>query len=270
LDAITSAWEANMAIADYLNIGDRELVGTYTETESVRRRDRPQLARALEACRRLNATLIIASFDGLAHDAQVMSSIFDGIADGGVVFCDPLHSPTGGEGTYFAQQVAAVTVPEAGLISQRERTGWAAVEACGESGGWADAAQQEHDGTTGRGCAVHRRLADQRAADILPVIPGGSGIRYQNAAGHCRCAERTRRPHRARRTMVSDDGQKSAPPQRVRRASGNGGTHAVHRKRFLARRLQREPPSHCDLMRLPLKSSGPFGEARVSMGENGV
>ncbi len=168
-----------MAIADYLNIGDRELVGTYTETESVRRRDRQQLARALQACRRLNATLFIASFDGLAQDAQVMSSIFDGIADGGVVFCDPLHSPTGGEGTYFAQQMAAVTVPEAGLISQRERTGWAAVEACGESGGWADAAQQEHDGTTGRGCAVHQRLADQRAADILPVIREvqASGIR---------------------------------------------------------------------------------------------
>jgi DNA invertase Pin-like site-specific DNA recombinase len=169
----------HMAIADYLNGGDRELVGTYTETESVRRGDRPQLARALEACRRLNATLIIASLDGLAHDAQTMSSIFDGIADGGVVFCDLLHSPTAGEGKNRAQQMAAMTAPEAGLISQRERPGWAAVEACAESGGWADAAQQEHDGTAGRAYTVHRRLADQRAADISPVIREvqASGVR---------------------------------------------------------------------------------------------
>ena len=40
------------AVADYLDDSERELVGEYTEVETAPRCDRPQLARALEACRR--------------------------------------------------------------------------------------------------------------------------------------------------------------------------------------------------------------------------
>ncbi len=55
------------AVADYL--AGRELVAEYTEIESGKRSDRPQLTEALTICRRQRATLVIAKLDRLARGA---------------------------------------------------------------------------------------------------------------------------------------------------------------------------------------------------------
>ncbi|MEE8223559.1 MAG: recombinase family protein, partial [Alphaproteobacteria bacterium] len=47
------------AVADYLDGGDWKLMAEYTEVESGKRKDRPQLAEALRACKRHKATLVI-------------------------------------------------------------------------------------------------------------------------------------------------------------------------------------------------------------------
>jgi len=121
------------AVAEYLDGGERELVGIYTELESGERCDRPELARALEACRRQNATLIVAKADSLSCDASFLHMIFDTAADCEVGFCEPLQRPSGRTGKSLTTRIA----------KQR---------------------------AIGRADAVNRRLADQRAADILPVI----------------------------------------------------------------------------------------------------
>jgi DNA invertase Pin-like site-specific DNA recombinase len=48
------------SVRDYLNGGSWELVGEYTEVESGKRADRPELAKAIEACRKQKAKLVIA------------------------------------------------------------------------------------------------------------------------------------------------------------------------------------------------------------------
>ena len=48
------------AVADHLNGGAWDLVAEFTEVESGKRNDRPQLAAAMAACRKAGATLIIA------------------------------------------------------------------------------------------------------------------------------------------------------------------------------------------------------------------
>ena len=55
------------AVRDYLNGGAWELVAGHVEVESGKRADRPELAKALEACKRHKARLVIAKLDRLSR-----------------------------------------------------------------------------------------------------------------------------------------------------------------------------------------------------------
>src|SRR5687767_12214581 len=60
------------AVAAYLNGGDWKLVKEFTEVESGKRSDRPQLQAARDACRMFGARLIIAKLDRLSRDAHFL------------------------------------------------------------------------------------------------------------------------------------------------------------------------------------------------------
>jgi len=60
------------AVATYLNGGDWRLVKEFTEVESGKRSDRPQLQAALDACRVYGARLVIAKLDRLSRDAHFL------------------------------------------------------------------------------------------------------------------------------------------------------------------------------------------------------
>ena len=66
------------AVAEYLNGGSWQVVGEFIEVESGKDdRNRPQLAKALEACRAFHAKLVIAKLDRLSRDPVFLLSLRD-------------------------------------------------------------------------------------------------------------------------------------------------------------------------------------------------
>ena len=120
------------AVADFLDGGDWTLAGEFTEVESGKRNDRPQLAAALELCRLTGATLIVAKLDRLARNARFLLSVVEGTGEGGVVFCDLPAVPPGAIGKFIVTQMAAVAELEAGMISKRTKDALAASKARGK------------------------------------------------------------------------------------------------------------------------------------------
>jgi DNA invertase Pin-like site-specific DNA recombinase len=60
------------AVADFLNGGNWQIVKEFVEVESGKKADRPQLAKAFQACRIFGAKLVIAKLDRLSRDAHFL------------------------------------------------------------------------------------------------------------------------------------------------------------------------------------------------------
>src|SRR5262245_46383071 len=65
------------AVLTYLNGGSWELAAEFTEVESGKNNARPALAEALDACKRLKATLVIAKLDRLSRSVSFGSTLMD-------------------------------------------------------------------------------------------------------------------------------------------------------------------------------------------------
>lgn len=65
------------AVLDFLNGGNWKLIGEYTDVESGKDSDRPQLDAALKAAKRENATLIIAKLDRLSRSVHFISGLME-------------------------------------------------------------------------------------------------------------------------------------------------------------------------------------------------
>jgi DNA invertase Pin-like site-specific DNA recombinase len=101
-----------------------EPVESYTEVESGKRADRPQLALAIAACKRLRATLVIAKLDRLARNVYFVSGLMESGVD--FVACD---NPNANRLTVHI--LAAVAEDEARRISERTKAALVAYKARG-------------------------------------------------------------------------------------------------------------------------------------------
>jgi DNA invertase Pin-like site-specific DNA recombinase len=99
-------------------------VAEFTETESGRNNDRPQLAKAIAACRRAKATLLIAKLDRLARSVAFISNLME--SDVEFVVAD---FPQANRLTLHV--LAAVAEHEARLISERTKSALSAAKARG-------------------------------------------------------------------------------------------------------------------------------------------
>lgn len=141
-------------------------IAAFIEVESGRKADRPELQRAIAACRVHKATLIVAKVDRLARSVAFLSALLEsGIS---VVFCD-LPQVEGPTGRFLLQSMAAVAELEAGLISQRTK---AALQAARERGVQIGnpANLRNRDAGTQRSAEARARVADRHARDIGHVI----------------------------------------------------------------------------------------------------
>jgi DNA invertase Pin-like site-specific DNA recombinase len=108
-----------------LNGGSWSLLGEFTEVESGRRADRPELAKALSACRRMGATLVIAKLDRLARNVAFISNLMES----GVEFT-AVDFPNANRLTIHI--LAAVAEHEREMISQRTKAALAVAKGRGK------------------------------------------------------------------------------------------------------------------------------------------
>jgi len=69
------------AVTSYLNGNGFELMGEFTEVESGRRKARPELAKALAACKKHKAVLVIAKLDRLARNVHFVTGLMESGVD---------------------------------------------------------------------------------------------------------------------------------------------------------------------------------------------
>ena len=158
--------------------GRGELIESFTEIESGRKNDPPELAAALDACRKHRAVLLIAKLDRLAHNVFFIS----GLMESGVEFL-AVDMPEANRLTIHI--LAAVAEHEREMISQRTEAALQAARARGTKLGNPDPKK----GAATR-AQVLREKADRFAANVLPVIRGlqSQGITSYKALARAECA----------------------------------------------------------------------------------
>ena len=112
------------AVMDYLNGGGWELVAEFTEVESGKNGNRPQLQKALAKAKATGATLIIAKLDRLSRNLHFVTGLMESGVD--FVACDMPHA------SRFEIHIrASLAEEERRLISERTRKALAAARARG-------------------------------------------------------------------------------------------------------------------------------------------
>ena len=146
------------AVHDYLNGGNWKLAAEFVEVESGRRNDRPQLAAALAACKKLKAKLVIAKLDRLARNVNFVS----GLMETGVEFI-AADMPFANKLTIHI--LAAVAEHEREAISARTKAALAAAKARGVKLGGPKLRLAQLNGAR-----ANKAEADRFAANALPII----------------------------------------------------------------------------------------------------
>jgi DNA invertase Pin-like site-specific DNA recombinase len=159
------------SVMDYLNGGSWKLIGEFVEVESGKNSDRPQLAAALEACRKQKAKLVIAKLDRLSRNLAFIATLMES----GVEFI-AVDNPHANKLTVHI--LAAVAQHEREMISERTKAALQAAKRRGTRLGNPNIAEAAQ-----RGADAQSEAADQFAANILPVIHKiqANGITSANA-----------------------------------------------------------------------------------------
>lgn len=151
------------AVMTYLNGGQWELVDSFTEIETGKGANaldrRPQLRAALEMCKRIKATLVIAKLDRLARNVHFVS----GLIESGVEFvaADMPHA-----NKTMIQIHAVMSEHERDQISARTKAALAAAKARGVVLGAAGATNLKPN------VEQRRRAANEFAGKLKGVIEG--------------------------------------------------------------------------------------------------
>jgi len=185
------------AVMAYARAAGGTLLRAYTEIETGKRADRPELGKALADCRRSKAVLVIAKLDRLARNVHFLS----GLMEAGVEFvcCD---MPSANRLTLHI--MAAVAEDEAKRISERTKAALAAYKA---RGGLLGAARPGAHRLTGganaraakRAGEVSRAMAADAYADLAPAIASmrAEGLSLRHIAGRLNAEGHTTRRGKA-------------------------------------------------------------------------
>jgi DNA invertase Pin-like site-specific DNA recombinase len=146
------------AVMSYLNGGRWTLVAEFTEVESGKHADRPQLAAAITACKRQKAKLVIAKLDRLSRNLAFIATLMES----GVEFV-AVDNPHMNKLTVHI--LAAVAEHEREMISERTKAALAAAKRRGQVLGNPKVAEAAKLGR-----AAVKRNARRFAANVRPII----------------------------------------------------------------------------------------------------
>jgi DNA invertase Pin-like site-specific DNA recombinase len=114
----------NTAIANHLRMSGCSLVAEFVEVESGKNSKRPELLKALAACRIYGATLVVAKLDRLSRNSAFLNNLMESSVD--FIACD---NPNANKLT--VRILAAVAEDELTNISNRTRAALAAAKSRG-------------------------------------------------------------------------------------------------------------------------------------------
>jgi DNA invertase Pin-like site-specific DNA recombinase len=156
--------EAQQAVVmDYLNGGNWKLAASFTEIESGQDdANRPELAKALRMCRVHQATLVISRLDRLSRDAAWLLGLEKLGYDFVIASSPNVNRLTIGV-------LALVAEDERRAVSVRTKDALARAKARGAKLGNPGNLSRQDVGAV-RGNAIKARKADERAADLMPII----------------------------------------------------------------------------------------------------
>lgn len=157
------------AVRSYVAQRGGDVLDEFTEVETGKRSDRPELAAALEACRRQKATLVIAKLDRLARNMAFVANLMEGRAD--FVAVDMPNADK-----FTIHIFAALAEEEGRRISQRTKAALAAAKARGVQLGSAGAILAQRN----------REAAQARAHDLAAMVIAirGDGARTYREIAH--------------------------------------------------------------------------------------
>jgi DNA invertase Pin-like site-specific DNA recombinase len=146
------------AVTDYLNGGSWTLAQEFIEVESGKRSDRLELAKALAACKKLKAKLVVAKLDRLSRNVAFISKLMESGVE--FVACDMPHA-----NKLTVHILAAVAEHEREMISSRTKAALAAAKARGKKlGGPKQAIAAK------LGAEANKEAANKFAANVVPII----------------------------------------------------------------------------------------------------
>lgn len=165
-------------VTDYLNGGRWKLVGEFTEVETGKQDNRPELAKALRLAKVMGATLIVAKLDRLSRNAAFLLAL----RDSGVPF---VAADMPEANTLTIGILAVVAQAEREAISARTKAALAAAKARGVILGNPNGAASLRRAGLGNAAAVAvlKAGAQARAADLADTLAdiAAAGITSNNA-----------------------------------------------------------------------------------------
>jgi DNA invertase Pin-like site-specific DNA recombinase len=137
----------------------------FTEVESGKRADRPELAKALHRAKVTGSTLVVAKLDRLSRNAAFLNSLMDSKVP--LVFADMPFADR-----FMVGIMAQVAQWEAEQIGTRTKAALQAAKARGQRLGNPNGAEALRRAKRGNTAAVEavRTGADQRAEELRPII----------------------------------------------------------------------------------------------------
>jgi DNA invertase Pin-like site-specific DNA recombinase len=154
------------AVEQFVRARNAELINSFTEVESGRNDNRPQLAKALHMARITGATLVAAKLDRIGRRAAHLLSLID---NSGVKFV-AADMPEANETTVGI--MAVIAQDESRRISERTKAAMAAAKANGRTFGNPNGARAlRMAGTTNVKAVVKIKAnADAHAKALVPVL----------------------------------------------------------------------------------------------------